>query len=227
VARPRNTSTSAGRKRAAPEFARLIPEQAELRACLGHFATGVTVVTCECDGAVHGVTVNSFTSVSLDPPLVLIALGRETRAAQLLRGRRFTINVLSADQVDYASKFAGRSLVECDLRWEERPHGPRLADCLAYVACRPWKEYDGGDHVLFLGEVHDIDFSTDDPLLFFRGKFRLIGDQQERLLIAPQSGPCAGWWGDSPTFDPMARRGASRGGTPSDHGTENPKEESA
>ncbi|MEU8551391.1 flavin reductase family protein, partial [Streptomyces roseoverticillatus] len=72
----------------------MITDERLLRACLGHFATGVTVVTCEVDGVPHGATVNAFTAVSLDPALVLVSLHRRSRAGRHLAGRPFTVNVL-------------------------------------------------------------------------------------------------------------------------------------
>ena len=94
----------------------------ELRRAFGHFATGVTVVTYEAaDGEFRGTTVNSFTSVSLDPPLVLVSLGRQTRAAAALRsGSAFAVNVLHHGQRDLAMHFAGRPKPETEVRWEMR-----------------------------------------------------------------------------------------------------------
>src|SRR3954465_7893460 len=81
----------------------------ELRQCLGHFTTGVTVITCAgADGAPHGATVNAFTAVSLEPPLVLVSLDRRSRLCALLEAAPFTVNVLEASQKDLALHFAGR-----------------------------------------------------------------------------------------------------------------------
>ncbi|MFF5990982.1 flavin reductase family protein [Prauserella flavalba] len=147
-----------------------------LRTCLGRFATGVTVVTCEGDSAAHGATVNSFTAVSLEPPLVLVSLDRNTKACKYLDGKPFTINVLREPQQDLALHFAGKPMAE-EPEWEH-PGGdlaPRLAGALATIACAPWRSYDGGDHVLYLGEIREIDFDDGDPLVFYAGKFRHLG----------------------------------------------------
>lgn len=146
------------------------------RDCLGRFATGVTVVTCDVDGEPHGATVNAFTAVSLDPPLVLASLARQAKACRHLSGRPFTVNVLRADQAEIALRFAGRS-TEGTVRWERPEPGlpPRLSGCLASIACRPWAEHEAGDHGLFLGEVVRIEHSEDEPLIFFRGAFRELG----------------------------------------------------
>ncbi|PRX44621.1 flavin reductase (DIM6/NTAB) family NADH-FMN oxidoreductase RutF [Prauserella shujinwangii] len=154
-----------------------------LRNCLGHFATGVTVVTCEADGAPHGATVNAFTAVSLDPPLVLVSLDRDTKACKYLDDRPFTVNVLREKQDDVALHFAGRPMTEAPA-WE-RPSddtlAPRLAGSLATIACAPWRSYDGGDHVLYLGEVREFEFHGGDPLVFYLGGFRHLGDVFETV----------------------------------------------
>lgn len=143
----------------------------EFRNCLGRFATGVTVVTCRSGQVKHGVTVNSFTSVSLEPPLVLVSIDRRTRANQLLESNAFVINILHKKQSNVAMHFAGRPDDSLSIVWEEGTQGPRLADCLAYIECRPWRSYDGGDHVLYLGEVTHFQANDGDPLLFYQGKF--------------------------------------------------------
>ncbi|GAA0432447.1 flavin reductase family protein [Streptomyces luteireticuli] len=148
----------------------------QLRTCLGHFATGVTVVTCEADGAPHGATVNSFTAVSLDPPLVLVSLHRDSRAARLLEGRPFTVNVLAEEQAALARHFAGRTAATP--RWIPSPAGlaPRLAGALATVSCAPWAVHDGGDHLLFLGRVEEFAVHRDGrPLVFYQGEFQRLG----------------------------------------------------
>lgn len=153
----------------------------ELRRALGHFATGVTVVTCHGgDGAPHGATVNAFTAVSLEPPLVLVSLDRRSRLCSLLEARPFTVNVLEAGQKDLARHFAGTPGQDVD--WEvDRDDdsgggAPRLAGALAHIACTPWRHYDGGDHVLYLGEVQEFRLHEGSPLLFHTGKFHQLGD---------------------------------------------------
>lgn len=148
----------------------------ELRTCLGHFATGVTVVSCLAGGQPHGVTVNSFTAVSLDPPLVLVSLGRSTRSLGYLAGSPFTVNVLRASQDDLAHHFAG-SPRDVPVVWEHRGDGlaPRLSGCLASLACTPWQAVEAGDHVLYLGEVKELAYAGGEPLVFYHGKFRHVG----------------------------------------------------
>src|SRR5262245_6823815 len=104
-----------------------------LRGCLGRFATGVAVVGFDVPGSgPHGVTVNSFTSVSIDPPLILVALQRAVRSHGLLRGRCFTVNVLGAEQRELAAHFAGRPRPSLRPPWAGGERAPRLAGSLCY-----------------------------------------------------------------------------------------------
>lgn len=146
-----------------------------LRGCLGRFATGVAVVSfTEPGGGPRGVTVNSFTSVSLEPPLILVALQRTVPSHDLLRGRGFTVNVLGAEQRELALHFAGRPRPSLRPAWAEGRHSPYLAGSLCYFECTPWAEYDGGDHTLFLGEVRHFDYRDGDALGFVSGQFTTI-----------------------------------------------------
>ncbi|MBP2366484.1 flavin reductase family protein [Pseudonocardia parietis] len=157
----------------------------ELRWCLGHFATGVTVITCQgADGEPHGATVNAFTAVSLDPPLVLVSLDRRSRLCSLVESeqRPFTVNVLEAGQKDLALHFAGRPDQEVTWLPDSACGAPRLDGVLAHICCTPWQAYDGGDHVLYLGEVQEFLIHEGAPLLFHTGKFHHLGDDHEPLL---------------------------------------------
>ncbi|GIN19517.1 MAG TPA: flavin reductase [Bacillus bacterium] len=141
----------------------------ELRNCFGCFGTGVTVVTWVNDeGQKRGITVNSFTSVSLDPPLLLVSIDKNTKAFEELKNKSFVINVLSADQSAYAMQFAGRPQENLMVEWEE---GLRLKGVSAHFECTPWAEYEGGDHLLFVGQVEDFSYNDTESLLFYRGKF--------------------------------------------------------
>ncbi|SNR74028.1 NADH-FMN oxidoreductase RutF, flavin reductase (DIM6/NTAB) family [Haloechinothrix alba] len=150
-------------------------EPRELRNCLGHFASGVTVISCDVDGSPHGATVNAFTAVSLDPPLVLVSLDRRTKLCSYLSGRAFSVNVLADAQDDIALHFAGKPRSR-PVEWVRPAAGPpRLSGVLAHLACSPWRAYDGGDHVLYLGEVDELAVTEGDPLVFYRGGFRELG----------------------------------------------------
>ncbi|MBX5443335.1 MAG: flavin reductase family protein [Solirubrobacteraceae bacterium] len=159
---------------------RVDPEQAArtaLRSCLGRFATGVAVVTFDGPHGRHGITVNSFTSVSLEPPLVLVSVAKRARSHDLLAGRPFAVNVLGAEQEALARRFAG-SGPDGEPVWIEGEHAPRLAGVLAHLECTPWRAYDGGDHTLFLGEVRAFDFRDGDALGFHASGFTTVADDQ-------------------------------------------------
>ena len=153
-------------------------EPRHLRSCLSRFVTGVAVVSYETDGEPRGLTVNSFTSVSLDPPLILVSLARTAKAVEHLSRVPFTINVLTAAQFDVAMHFAGRPQAGRQIEWlrGEGDLAPSLKGVLATFRCRPWQAYDGGDHLLQLGEVVDAEMNGDhEPLLFDRGRFAMVG----------------------------------------------------
>lgn len=150
----------------------LRPHEQHFRGSLGRFATGVAVVTFDTDQGRHGITVNSFTSVSLEPPLVLVSIARTTKSHDELAGRPFTVNVLGAEQRALASNFGGTPTGEP--RWVEGTVAPRLAGVLSYFECTPWAAYDGGDHTLYLGEVVSFDYRAGDALGFVNGQFTTI-----------------------------------------------------
>ncbi|MBE3593762.1 MAG: flavin reductase [Candidatus Carbobacillus altaicus] len=146
----------------------------DLRRGFGHFATGVTIVSYFDDtGAAYGLTVNSLTSVSLEPPLLLVSIDRKTKAFKKLLGQPFTVNVLHSQQSALAYHFAGKSQ-DVDVHWQEGVYvrAPRLEDALAYFECEPYETYDGGDHVLYLGLIKGYDYASTDmeTLLFYQGK---------------------------------------------------------
>lgn len=143
----------------------------DFRNCLGSFATGVTVVTCNTEKGKHGLTANSFTSVSLDPPLILVSVDRKTKACEYLKDNTFAVNILHASQEDLAMHFAGRPKEGLQLKWKEGEVAPYLADALAIIECVPWRAYDGGDHVLYLGEVKRYQYDLGEALGFYTGRF--------------------------------------------------------
>ena len=143
-----------------------------LRGSFGRFATGVAVVTFDASTGRHGITVNSFTSVSMDPPLVLVSIAKTTHTHDELAGKPFTVNVLGAEQEALAMHFAGKPGVEP--KWVEGDTAPRLSGVLSWVSCTPWASYEGGDHTLYLGEVQEHDYRSGDTLGFVSGRFTVI-----------------------------------------------------
>ncbi|MGH3908086.1 MAG: flavin reductase family protein [Pseudonocardiaceae bacterium] len=167
-----------------------------LRDCLGHFATGVTVVTVQHGDVVHGATVSAFTSVSLDPPLVMVSLNRRSRMCERLAGAAFGVNILATHQRELALHFAGRhSVPGATVNWEKSDQAPRLAGCVAYLDCSPWASHNGGDHVMYVGEVRHLDFGGGEPLVFHRGAFRELGrTPDETAWIGSFDCPTDGLW---------------------------------
>ncbi|HEX6741103.1 MAG TPA: flavin reductase family protein [Sphingomicrobium sp.] len=150
-----------------------------LRDALGCFATGVTVVTClDDEGRPAGLTVNSFTSVSLDPPLLLVCIHKQAASAAALCGaENFAVNVLQTGQQPASITFSTR----VEDRFEETPWScgeagaPILRDSLGVFECARFAVYDGGDHHILVGRVVKASFDAGlDPLLFFRGSYRRL-----------------------------------------------------
>ena len=161
------------------------------RDLVGHFATGVTVITMAGE-VPRGMTANSITSVSLDPQLLLVCVDKgATTHDPLLNAGAFAINILAADQRETSDFFAlhgedhEQALRTGDIpdRMGGFPHrsgatgSPILDGTLGWLDCRIWKNYDGGDHTIVVGEVVDMELSRRNgvPLLFFTGGYRHIG----------------------------------------------------
>lgn len=152
-----------------------------LRRTFGRFATGVTIVTCERDGEIHGMTANSFTSVSLAPPLVLVSIGNAARMAGLLReGGRFALNILGREQESLSNHFAGRPGAD-EIAFDRHDGVPLVHGALAHLVCDLRDVFPAGDHGLFVGEVlHHAqsevrhDGAQAEPLLFYGGQYRQI-----------------------------------------------------
>jgi flavin reductase (DIM6/NTAB) family NADH-FMN oxidoreductase RutF len=155
------------------------PDSRELRRVLGTFATGVTVVTTPVGEHLNGMTANAFTSVSLDPPLVLVCVGEAGRAwRDVAASGRFAVNILSADQEALSVYFAspGRRRGAQAFRdvdhWIGAGGCPILKGTVAYLDCRLAGMHPAGDHVMLIGEVVDLAARPDaSPLLFHRGQY--------------------------------------------------------
>jgi 3-hydroxy-9,10-secoandrosta-1,3,5(10)-triene-9,17-dione monooxygenase reductase component len=150
-----------------------------MRDVLGHFASGVTVVTALTDAGPIGFTCQSFSSLSLDPPLVVFAPGRASSTWPRLRGiGRFGINVLAEGQDELSRAFARSGTDKfAGVHWVPSPHGaPVLDDVVAWIDAELWAEYDGGDHTLVVARVLDLGADPSRrPLLYHRGNYGLLG----------------------------------------------------
>lgn len=151
-----------------------------LRDCLGRFATGVTVVTCRnAAGAPCGITANSFSSVSLEPPRILWNIAKVSQSLDAyLAASHFAVNVLAEDQRPLAEHFA-QSLHDsyANTPFALSEHGaPMLEGCLAWLECRTERIHDCGDHYIIIGDVLDFRRGSGRPLLFFGGAYRGLDD---------------------------------------------------
>jgi len=158
---------------------------AEFREAMGCFATGVTIVTVDLDGEVHGMTANAFASVSLDPLLLLVCVDHNARTHAHLRAKkRFGINILAEHQRLISEYYARpeytheRAEAEAGARFDRTVHGtPMLRGALAYLECKLQSTQEAGDHTIFIAEVEDVVVRQGEPLLFSRGKYHKIGEQ--------------------------------------------------
>jgi 3-hydroxy-9,10-secoandrosta-1,3,5(10)-triene-9,17-dione monooxygenase reductase component len=151
-----------------------------LRAALGRFATGVTLITCRgAGGAPEGLTANSFGSISLAPPLVQWSLRlASSRLAVFEAASHFAVNVLAESQVDLARRFASPVADKfAEGQWAEGHGGsPVLAGCSAVFECRTEARHRVGDHLLFIGRVLRLADLAVPPLLFEGGHYRMLGE---------------------------------------------------
>lgn len=156
------------------------------RQSLGEFATGVAVITAQGSGAeLIGMTMSSFNSVSIDPPLVLFSVDRRANSLPaMLEAKGFAVNVLAREQEHISNRFA-RALGD---KWSEtrrsvgHAQAPLITGSLAHFECEPYANHDGGDHVIFLVRVlrHTVRPGNPAPLIFFRGRYRDLVDETQR-----------------------------------------------
>ena len=156
-------------------------EAASYRRTLGRFATGVAVVAMEVGDELRAMTVNSFTSVSLEPPLVLFCAGKSSKMGEFSsQASGFSVSILGRDQRDVSSHFAGIPVAAGTppfgfVTWDE---GVRLEGCCAALLCARHAVFDGGDHWIVVGRVVATYEAPpdDDPLLYYRGQYRRLED---------------------------------------------------
>ena len=152
----------------------------QFRIACGHFATGVAVVTMRNEaGESHGLTANSFTSVSLDPPLILVCVDKSISSyPAMTEAKGFLVNVLTEQQEELARRFATPDIDKfAGVVTTPGDYGAaRIPDCLAYIAARQHSQFDGGDHTIFLAEATNADLGRGRPLVFYRGLYGLPGE---------------------------------------------------
>jgi flavin-dependent trigonelline monooxygenase, reductase component len=161
----------------------------ELRDALGWFATGVTVITTRSpEGDLVGFTANSFTSVSLDPPLVLVCIARTAGSYPLFSmTAHFGVNILSEEQRPISSRFASKEADKfAQVEWRPGHTGsPLIAGTVAWLDCRAEQQIDAGDHLILVGRVLDFQHSTQTPLGFCRGNYLRFGLEQQAITATP------------------------------------------
>jgi flavin reductase (DIM6/NTAB) family NADH-FMN oxidoreductase RutF len=153
----------------------------ELRLLMGQFATGVTVITTRDDtGRPYGLTANAFTSLSIDPPLVLICIDRKAETfSHFYASRCFVVNMLAEEQTDLSSRFAKSGGFKFEgLAYETNASGvPILDGTLAHLECALIDTHDAGDHVIHVGRVENFAVRGGRPLLFFQGRYRQLAGE--------------------------------------------------
>ncbi|MBB2893386.1 flavin reductase family protein [Flexivirga oryzae] len=155
-----------------------------MRKALGRFASGVTIVTtaevddgaqsCD-DAAVHGMTANAFTSVSLDPPLVLVSISTRAKMdARIAETGRYGVSILAGDQEPLSLHFAGATHKPDLVKFVWRQGVPLLDGALVHLSCRVTDSHPAGDHTLHVGRVEELWYDDGRPLVFYTGSFRAL-----------------------------------------------------
>jgi len=164
----------------------------DLRRAFGAFATGVTIVTTvDGHGEVFGFTANSFSSVSLDPPLLLVNIAKAAYGLKIFtRAPGFAVNILAENQRDLSNAFASRGADKfANINWNTGPTGsPLLKGVVAWFDCEFFEQVDAGDHVILIGKVLDYQYNTDAPLAFCRGAYVSFGLPPKMLQLVLSSG---------------------------------------
>ena len=175
-------------------------DKALFRSAAGSFGSGVTVITAGFEGSYHGMTASAFTSLSLEPPQVLVCVNRETRALSIIEACGcFCVNVLDAEQEGLSRLFASKDASQRDgldgIDFVPGELGvPVLDRVLAFFECRVVQEYDGGDHVIVVGEVEHVGAAQEgEPLLYFRGSYRQFS-RKESVAAPPIDGLFSSGW---------------------------------
>ncbi|MBV9193814.1 MAG: flavin reductase family protein [Solirubrobacterales bacterium] len=158
----------------------------DFRATVGAFATGVTVITTRGEEHAYGMTANAFSSVSLDPPLVLVCVIADSEGSKhIQRNGVFAVNILHADQEPVSRFFASRDRPRGRDAFTSVPHrvsatgSPIIQGAVAYLDCNLHAAHEAGDHEIFIGEVLELGFESEgQPLVFHGGRYKLVSDPQ-------------------------------------------------
>jgi 3-hydroxy-9,10-secoandrosta-1,3,5(10)-triene-9,17-dione monooxygenase reductase component len=158
---------------------------ARFRDVLGHLPTGVVVVTGYHDGGPVGMSSNSFTSVSLEPPLVLFCPAKDSQTwPQIGATGAFAVNIFAAHHEEASRRFSQRGIDRfAGVAWHARPAGPALDDAVAWIECTIDTTYEAGDHLIVVGAVNRLELNPRqaDPLVFFRGRYGSFSGESGRV----------------------------------------------
>lgn len=149
------------------------------RKIMGQFATGVTIVTTDGEAGPHGLTANAVASLSLDPPLVMVAVEKRAHSLKYIKiNKCFAVNILRLDQEDISRRFAmpgPKDFTGLKITTSSTT-APILTDCLAFIDCRVVEVLPGGDHDIFVGQIVSGEYHGGEPLLYFGGGYRRLAD---------------------------------------------------
>lgn len=152
------------------------------RNAMGNFATGVTVITTEFNGDVHGMTANAFMSLSMNPKLVVISVDENAHMLDKIKqSGKYAVNILSAEQQDLSMNFAGQRKTDKEIPFQTAGGVPVIEGALAQITCEVAGEHAEGDHTLFIGSVIDVHLEEHEPLVFFKGKYRTLSSIEETV----------------------------------------------
>ncbi|WP_138419593.1 flavin reductase family protein [Aquibacillus sediminis] len=152
------------------------------RNAMGNFTTGVTVITTETNGEIHGMTANAFMSVSMDPKLVVISVGdNASMLDKIKQSGNYAVNILSNEQQDLSMHFAGQRETDKEIPFQTVRGVPVIEGAIAQITCEVVSEHVEGDHTLFIGRVTDVQLEEHEPLVFFKGKYRTLSPIEETV----------------------------------------------
>lgn len=159
-------------------------EDRQFRNAMGKFATGVNVITTEVDGNIHGMTANAFMSVSLDPKLVVISIGKNASMLEKIRkSKKYAVSMLSQDQKELSMIFAGQMKEDRDVSFKRLADLPVIEGASTQLSCEVVNEHVEGDHTLFIGKVIDLKLEEcSNPLLFYKGKYTSLEKTEEAVM---------------------------------------------
>jgi flavin reductase len=162
-------------------------EPAQFRRVMGSFATGVTVVVAEFNGEIRGMTANAFMSGSLNPPLCVVSVAKRARMhPHLAAAKKYSINVLSAGQENYATHYAGKTVAYFTPALDRRHGIPVLVGVAAVITADLVDSHECGDHTIYIGHIRSMEADARPPLLYFGSRFAALMPLREPAPAVPE-----------------------------------------